>query len=137
LNARQQLELHRSDPRCAACHVKMDPLGFALENFDAIGGYRLTDAGQPIDVSATMPEGTKFSGLAGLQQILLARKDEFTGAFTERLMTYALARGVGAADMPAIRKIVRGAATDDYRVQTIIKGIVASDPFTLRKTPRT
>ena len=137
LNARQQLELHRRDPHCAACHMKMDPLGFALENFDAIGGYRLTDAGQPIDVSATMPEGTKFSGLAGLQQILLARKDEFTGAFTERLMTYALARGVGAADMPAIRKIVRGAAADDYRVQTIIQGIVASDPFTLRKTPQT
>jgi len=137
LNARQQLELHRSDPRCAACHVKMDPLGFALENFDAVGGYRLTDAGQPIDASATMPEGTTFSGLAGLQQILLARKDQFTGAFTERLMTYALARGVGARDMPAIRKIVRGAAADEYRVQTIIKGIVASDPFTLRKTPRT
>jgi len=137
LNARQQLELHRSDPKCAACHVKMDPLGFALENFDAIGGYRTTDAGQPIDVSATMPEGTKFSGLEGLQQILLARKDEFTGAFTERLLTYALARGVGARDMPAVRKIVRRAAADDYRVQSIIKGIVASDPFMLRRTPRT
>ena len=137
LNARQQLELHRSDPKCAACHVKMDPLGFALENFDAIGGYRTTDAGQPIDASATMPEGTKFSGLSGLQQILLARKDEFTGAFTERLLTYALARGVGARDMPAVRKIVRRAAADDYRVQSIIKGIVESDPFMLRRTPRT
>jgi mono/diheme cytochrome c family protein len=137
LNARQQLELHRSDPKCAACHVKMDPLGFALENYDAIGGYRTTDAGQPIDVSATMPEGTKFSGLTGLQQILLARKDEFTGAFTERLLTYALARGVGARDMPAVRKIVRSAAADDYRIQSIIKGIVESDPFMLRRTPRT
>jgi hypothetical protein len=137
LNARQQLELHRSDPKCASCHMKMDPLGFALENYDAIGGYRTTDAGQPIDVSATMPEGTKFSGLTGLQQILLARKDEFTGAFTERLLTYALARGVGARDMPAIRKIVRRAAADDYRIQTIIKGIVESDPFMLRRTPRT
>ena len=137
LNARQQLELHRSDPKCAACHMKMDPLGFALENFDAIGGYRTTDAGQPIDVSATMPEGTKFSGLSGLQQILLARKDEFTGAFTERLLTYALARGVGARDMPAVRKIVRRAASDDYRVQSIIKGIVESDPFMLRRTPQT
>lgn len=137
LNARQQLELHRSDPKCASCHMKMDPLGFALENFDAIGGYRTTDAGQPIDVSATMPEGTRFSGLEGLQQILLARKDEFTGAFTERLLTYALARGVGARDMPAVRKIVRRAASDDYRIQSIIKGIVESDPFLLRRTPQT
>ena len=135
LNARQQLELHRTSPACAGCHTKMDPLGFALENFDATGGYRLTDAGQPIDVSAVMPEGTRFSGLTGLQQILLARKDQFTSAFTERLLTYALARGVGPRDMPAVRKVARGAAADGYRIQTIIKGIVTSAPFMLRKTP--
>jgi hypothetical protein len=135
LNARQQLEMHRSNPACAGCHIKMDPLGFALENFDAVGGYRLRDAGQPIDASAMMPEGTKFSGLAGLQQILLERKDEFTGAFTERLLTYALARGVTARDMPAVRSIGRKAAADGYRIQTIVKGIVTSDPFLLRKTP--
>ncbi|MDI1295149.1 MAG: DUF1588 domain-containing protein, partial [bacterium] len=135
LTAREQLELHRKSPACAACHVKMDPLGFSLENFDAVGAFRRKDAGQPIDVSARMPDGTQFSGLAGLQHILMARKDEFTDAFTERLLTYALARGVGARDMPAIRAISRGAAADGYRIQTIIKGIVTSDPFTLRKTP--
>ncbi|WP_243395552.1 DUF1592 domain-containing protein [Sphingomonas oleivorans] len=134
LTAREQLEMHRKNPTCAACHVKMDPLGFSLENFDAVGAFRRTDAGQPIDVSATMPDGMKFSGLTGLQQVLMARKDEFTGAFTERLLTYALARGVGAHDMPAIRSITRAAAADDYRIQTIIRGIVTSDPFTLRKT---
>lgn len=135
LNARQQLELHRTDPVCAACHVKMDPLGFSLENFDAIGAFRQRDAGQPIDASATMPDGSQFTGLAGLQQVLLARKDEFMRAFTERLLTYALARGIDAHDMPAVRTIARAAANDDYRIQTIVKGIVASDPFTLRKTP--
>lgn len=137
LTAREQLELHRTNPSCAACHVKMDPLGFALENFDAIGGFRQKDAGQPIDVSATMPDGTKFAGLTGLQQILMARKGEFTQAFTERLLTYALARGVSARDMPTVRAISRAAAADGYRIQTIIKGIVTSDPFMLRKTPRT
>ncbi len=135
LNARQQLELHRANPACAGCHVKMDPLGFALENFDAIGGYRVSDAGQPIDASATMPDGTSFAGLPGLQRILLAHKDEFTSAFTERLLTYALARGLTPRDMPAVRKIAHGAAADDYRIQTVLQGIVTSDPFRLRKTP--
>lgn len=135
LNARQQLELHRTSPACASCHVKMDPLGFALENFDAVGGYRTIDAGQPIDVSATMPGGPNFVGLDGLQQVLLARRGEFTAAFTERLLTYALARGIDAHDMPTVRGIAAAAAADDYRIQTIIRGIVKSDPFTLRKTP--
>lgn len=135
LTAREQLELHRKNPACAACHVKMDPLGFSLENFDAIGGYRRIDAGQPIDASARLPDGTKFAGLAGLQQVLMARKSEFADAFTERLLTYALARGIGARDMPAVRAISRGAAADDYRIQTIIRGIATSAPFTLRKVP--
>jgi mono/diheme cytochrome c family protein len=135
LTAREQLELHRTNAVCAACHVKMDPLGFSLENFDAVGGFRRTDAGQPIDVSATMPDGMKFAGLSGLQAVLMARKDEFTAAFTERLLTYALARGVGARDMPAVRTITRAAAADGYRIQAIVRGIATSDPFTLRKTP--
>lgn len=136
LSAREQLELHRKDPKCASCHMQMDPLGFALENFDAVGGYRQRDAGQPIDASATMPDGTQFSGITGLQQILLTRKDEFTRAFTERLLTYALARGLGPRDMPAIRAISQSAAADDYRIQAVIRGIATSDPFTLRKVPR-
>jgi hypothetical protein len=135
LSAREQLELHRADPTCAACHVKMDPLGFALENFDAVGAWRTVDAGQPIDSDAVLPDGTKFSGISGLQQILMDRKDEFARAFTERLMIYALGRGVGAQDMPEVREIARDAAADGYRVRTIIKGIVASPAFTMRKTP--
>ncbi|AOH84510.1 hypothetical protein AWL63_11565 [Sphingomonas panacis] len=135
LTAREQLEMHRANPACASCHVKMDPIGFALENFDAVGGWRTQDAGQIIDAAAVLPDGTKFAGFDGLQKILLARKDEFAGAFTRRLLTYALARGLIAQDMPTVRKIAASAAGDDYRIQTIIKGIATSAPFTLRKTP--
>jgi hypothetical protein len=135
LTAREQLEMHRANPACASCHVKMDPIGFALENFDAVGGWRKQDAGQIIDAAAVLPDGTKFAGFDGLQQILLARKDEFAGAFTRRLLTYALARGLIAQDMPTVRRIAATAAGDDYRIQTIIKGIATSAPFTLRKTP--
>jgi hypothetical protein len=135
MTAREQLEMHRANPACASCHVKMDPIGFALENFDAVGGWRQKDAGQIVDASAVLPDGTKFAGFGGLQQILLARKDAFADAFTRRLMTYALARGLIAQDMPSVRGIARDAAADDYRIQTIIKGIATSAPFTLRKTP--
>ena len=135
LTAREQLEMHRANPACASCHVKMDPIGFALENFDAVGGWRKQDAGQIIDAAAVLPDGTKFAGFDGLQKILLARKDEFAGAFTRRLLTYALARGLIAQDMPTVRRIAASAAGDDYRIQTIIKGIATSAPFTLRKTP--
>ena len=137
LTARQQLELHRANPQCAACHVKMDALGFALENFDAVGTWRTADVGQVIDNAGVLPDGTRFVGFSGLQQILLDRRDEFTRAFTERLMTYALARGLGPQDMPAVRAIGRNAAADGYRVQAIIKGIVTSPAFTMRKAPQT
>jgi len=135
LNAREQLEMHRADPNCAACHMKMDPIGFALENYDATGGWRTIDAGQPIDPSAVLPDGTKFAGIDGLRAILLDRKDEFARAFTERLMTYALSRGVNARDMPAVRAIANRAARDGYRIQDIVRGIAESDAFMLRKTP--
>lgn len=134
LNAREQLELHRANPACASCHVRMDPLGFALESFDGIGAWRAAELGQPVDVSAVMPDGTRFSGLAGLQGVLLARKDQFVGAFSERLLTYALGRGVDEQDAAAIRRITRAAAADDYRVQTVIRAVVASDPFQLKRT---
>lgn len=136
LTARQQLELHRANPSCAACHVRMDPLGFALENFDAIGAWRTRDEGQPIDTVSTLPNGTRFEGIRGLQQILLDRRDEFTRAFTERLMTYALARGLGPQDMPAVRRIAGHSAKDGYRIHTIVRGIATSPAFTLRKAPR-
>jgi len=137
LTARQQLELHRSQPQCMSCHKRMDPLGFSLENYDATGAFRKIDAGQAIDASADLPDGTRFSGLDGLRQILMTRRDEFAAAFTERLMTYALGRGVEAQDMPAIRAIARSAAADQYRIRTIVKGIVTSTPFVLRKAPKT
>lgn len=133
LTARQQLELHRANPSCAACHTKMDPLGFALENFDAVGAWRTVDAGQAIDNTATLPDGRAITGFTGLQQVLLDRRDEFAQAFTERLMTYALARGLGPQDMPTVRAISRKAAQEDYRVQTIVKGIVTSPAFTMRR----
>jgi len=135
LNAREQMELHRSDPACASCHVKMDPLGLSLEHFDAVGAYRTQDAGRPIDASAKMPDGAEFNGLGGLQKILLDHKDEFTEAFTERLMTYALGRGLEPYDQPKVRAIARSAALDDYRIRTLILGIVKSEPFNLRRTP--
>ncbi|BEV00423.1 DUF1592 domain-containing protein [Novosphingobium olei] len=133
LTARQQLELHRANASCAACHMKMDPLGFALENFDAVGAWRTSDAGQAIDNTATLPTGANIAGVGGLRDVLMARRDEFAQAFTERLMTYALARGLGPQDMPAVRAIARQAARDDYRAQTIVRGIVTSPGFTMRK----
>jgi hypothetical protein len=135
LNAREQMELHRSDPACASCHVKMDPLGLALEHYDAVGAFRTQDAGRPIDASASMPDGAQFNGLSGLQNILLDHKDEFTRAFTERLLTYALGRGIEAYDQPKVRAIARETARDDYRIRTLILGIVKSEPFNMRRTP--
>jgi len=135
LTVREQMEMHRANPVCASCHTKMDPLGFALENYNGIGGWRVADAGKTLDVSAVLPDGTKFAGPSGLQDILMARKDQFVEAFTERLMTYALARGLEAYDMPAVRTVRYAAAKDDYRMNTIIMGIVQSVPFTLRRTP--
>ena len=137
LNAREQMELHRADPACASCHVKMDPLGFALEHYDAVGAFRMQDAGRAVDASATLPDGTQFDGLEGLQKSLLDHKDEFVLAFTERLLTYALGRGLEAYDQPKVRAIARNAAADGYRIQTILLGIVKSEPFNLRRTPDT
>ncbi|HSG89619.1 MAG TPA: DUF1592 domain-containing protein [Pseudomonadales bacterium] len=135
LNAREQMAMHREDPACASCHVKMDPLGLALEKYDAVGARRILDAGRPIDASAELPDGTTFEGLEGLQTILLARRDQFTRAFTEQLLTYALGRGPTARDRPTIRAIASAAAEDDYRLQRVILEIVGSEPFNYRRTP--
>jgi hypothetical protein len=135
LSAREQLELHRADAQCASCHSRIDPLGYALENFDAVGAWRTTEAGQPLDVNAALADGTTFSGIAGLRSILMSQKDEFTQAFTERLLTYALGRGIEAGDMPTVRAIARSAAQDGYRVRSVILGIVQSVPFNLRQVP--
>jgi mono/diheme cytochrome c family protein len=135
LTARQQMELHRADPACASCHVRMDPMGFSLENYDAVGAWRTMDVGQPIDSSGILPDGTHFSGLSGLQRILLDHREQFVEAFTARLMTYALSRGLGPFDQPQVRAIARAADADGDRIQTIIRGIVASDSFRLKKVP--
>lgn len=135
LSVREQMELHRANPVCASCHTKMDPLGFSMENYDAVGAWRTSFAGKPIDVSAVLPDGTQFAGPSGLQGILMSRKDQFVEALTERMMTYALGRGVEAYDMPAVRAVRDTAMRDDYRMQSIIVGIVQSVPFVMKRTP--
>ncbi len=137
LSAREQLELHRADAHCASCHSRIDPLGYALEGFDAVGAYRTEDSGRPVDVGAVLADGTQFNGLGGLRDVLLARKDRFTEAFTQRLLTYALGRGLEPEDMPAVRAIARRAAADGYRIQDVILGIVESVPISMRRKPST
>jgi hypothetical protein len=112
----------------------MDPLGFALENFDAVGKWRTRDASATIDASGVLPDGTKFDGPAELRKILLRRPDEFVTTVTERLLTYALGRGVEYYDQPAIRKIVREAAPSEHRWSALVVGIVNSTPFQMRRT---
>ena len=130
---RARMAAHRRNAACAACHARIDPLGFALENFDAIGQWRTTDGGAPIDASGTLPDGTAFSGPHEFRQALLLRREEFVHNFTARLLTYALGRAVRHYDMPAVRAIVRGAADDDYRWSSIVLGIARSRPFQMRK----
>lgn len=134
-SVRDRLELHRANPVCASCHAPMDPLGFALENFDAIGSWRATsEAGLPIDSSGTMPSGTQFEGPAGLRDVLLSRDDEFAGAVTEKLLAYAVGRGLEYYDRPSVRQILRDAASEEYRWSSIILGIVKSAPFQGRRS---
>ena len=135
MTVRQRMEMHRNNPVCASCHSKIDPLGFSLENYDAIGAWRTEDHGQKLDVSAVSPDGTQFSGVAGLKTLLMSRKEAFVDGFTERLMTYALARGVEATDMPTVRQIRRNASADGYSMDSIILGIVESTAFDMRKVP--
>jgi hypothetical protein len=129
-SVRERLEEHRKNPVCASCHARMDPLGFALENFDAIGRWRAVDeSGKPVDASGTLPDGTTFDGPAQFRRALLARSDEFVGTVIEKLLTYALGRGIEPYDLPAVRTIMRQAKAGDYRWSSLIQGIVASVPF--------
>ena len=128
LTMRERMRMHQANPVCASCHVRMDPLGFALENFDGLGRWR-----PGIDSSGTLPDGTKIDGPAGLRRVLLEKKTEFVTTTTERLLTYALGRGVEAYDMPAVRKIVRDAAPHEYRWSSLIMGVVRSVPFQMRR----
>ncbi|QOY91765.1 DUF1592 domain-containing protein [Paludibaculum fermentans] len=133
VSMRQQLEQHRANPSCAACHAKMDPIGFALENYDAIGHFRTKDGGFPIDSSGKLPSGSSFNNAAELKKILRDNPQEFVLCFTEKLMTYALGRGVERTDKPLIRAIARDAAQGNYQISSIVLGIANSAPFRMRR----
>jgi hypothetical protein len=137
LSMREAMEKHRSNPVCAGCHAKMDPLGFALENFDAVGAWQTRNAdGTTIDVTGTLPDGTKFEGVHGLRRVLAeAQGTAFVVAFTEKLLKYALGRDLTASDAPLVRTIVRNAAADDYAFYSLVRGVVASLPFQARVAP--
>ena len=134
LSMREQMQVHRANAVCAACHGRMDPIGFALENYDGVGRWRAEDAGTPIDASGKLPDGTEFQGPAGLSKLLLTNyRDDFVRTATEKLLTYALGRGVEYYDYPTIRSITRDAARDNYRISSWILAIVKSTPFQMRR----
>jgi hypothetical protein len=129
---REQMIEHRVNPACAVCHKVMDPIGFALENFDAVGAWRSRDAGSDIDASGELADGSEVNGVVELREALTRDPELFAGTFTERLLTYALGRGLDYRDMPSVRKIVREAAAQNYRFSAIVMGIVRSTPFQMR-----
>jgi hypothetical protein len=134
LSVRQRTERHRTNPACASCHARMDPLGFALENFDAIGRWRASESGQAIDASGSLPDGTHFSGVDELRLAILSQPDGFLRATAGKLLAYAIGRGLEPSDAPAIRRIVRESAGGGYRWSAMIEGVVRSAPFLMRKT---
>jgi mono/diheme cytochrome c family protein len=132
---RERMELHRRNPVCASCHQRMDPLGFSLENFDALGKWRTESDGAYIDASASMPDGTRFEGIGGLRKMMASHPQDFVRTFTEKLMAYALGRGIDYSDLPAVRKVAHDSESQDYRWSSIILGIVKSVPFTMSSAP--
>ena len=131
------MEQHRANPACAGCHARMDPIGFALENYDGIGAWRDkdNDNGALIDASGKLPDGSVFRGLPGLARLLVGQhRDEFISTFTEKLMTYALGRGIESYDKPALRSIVREAAEHNTSILALIKAIVKNSQFQMRRT---
>lgn len=134
LSVRERLAEHRANPACASCHDVMDPVGFALENFDAVGRWRSYEDGLAVDASGGLPDGSKFVGVDALEQGLLRRPELFVGTFAEKLLTFALGRGIEPYDAPAIRKIVKDAQGDDFRFASVILAVINSAPFTMRNT---
>ena len=134
LSVRERLTQHRANFACASCHNLIDPPGFALENYDAVGRWRFLEEGKPVDASGGLPDGSQFTGVAALEDGLLQRSEVFAGTLTEKLLTFSLGRGVEHYDAPAVRRIVREAKADDYRFSSIIVGITRSTPFTMRRT---
>jgi hypothetical protein len=129
LTTREQVERHRADPVCSTCHSRIDPWGFALENFDVLGRWRLEDEGGTIDASGVLPNGQAFEGPDGLEQTMLAQADVFVAATVSQLMSYALGRTVSGWDQPEVRRIVREAAPQNYRFVDLVLGITNSTPF--------
>ena len=133
LSTRQRMEEHRKNPSCNSCHRVIDPLGLALENFDVTGAWRIKDNEAPIDSVGDLYDGMKMRGPAGLREALLKHSDMVLRSFTENLLTYAIGRRVEYADMPAVRAIIKNAATSDYRLSSFIVGVVNSGAFRMAK----
>ncbi|MBI3208937.1 MAG: DUF1592 domain-containing protein, partial [Candidatus Solibacter usitatus] len=134
LTMRERIAEHRANPACSGCHQLMDPVGFAFENYDAVGRWRTMDDNLPVDASGSLPDGSAFNGVAGLQQALLRHPEPFLTTFAGKLLTYALGRGVEFYDAPALRKVVRDARPADYKFSSVIVGIVSSTPFQMRRS---
>jgi hypothetical protein len=132
LTVRERMKLHRQSPQCASCHNLMDPPGLALENFDAVGRWRGQDAGQAIDATTQLSDGSKVDGVVDLRNALLARERVLVRTMTEKLLTYAVGRGLQHYDMPVVRGIVREAAQRDYSFSALVLGISRSLPFQMR-----
>jgi hypothetical protein len=130
---RERMEKHRSNAVCAGCHKVMDPIGFALENFDGVGQWRATDDGSAIDASGTLFNGAKVDGASALREMIASHPDVFVGVMTEKMLIYALGRGIDHRDMPVVRKIVADARGKDYRFSSIVLGIATSTPFQFKE----
>jgi hypothetical protein len=126
---RQTMEAHHSNPTCNTCHQIFEPIGLALENFDAVGMWRTQDEGQPIDATGVLVDGTKVDGVKSLRDVLVRRQDQFVRVVAEKLLTYALGRGVDYPDMPLVRTIVRESAASNYKFSSLVSGIVKSPAF--------
>jgi hypothetical protein len=137
VSLRQQMERHREDPNCASCHAKMDPLGFALENYNAIGKWRTMDGKFPVDSTGTLADGTSFTGPAEMRQTLMNRLPQFAECLTSKMLEYALGRGIGVSDRRAISAIAHDWETQGYRFETLIYEIVNSLPFQNRRAETT
>jgi len=132
LPLKQRLAIHRENPDCAGCHAKIDPIGFALENFDAIGAFRTQDGNNPVDAAGTLPNGTEINGATDLKRVI--KGDRFVRNVSEKLLVYALGRGLERYDKRSVEGIIAKAKGSDYRIQSLISAVVTSDPFLKRKT---
>jgi hypothetical protein len=132
LTLREAMIQHRAAPACAGCHARMDPIGFAMENFDAVGRWRERDGEHPIDATGVFPEGTKFEGIPGLRKELLRQPEQFVGTVAERLLMYALGRNLQYYDAPTVRAVMREAKPANYTLASLVLGVVKSRPFQMR-----